>query len=334
MSIDSTQLARLSVERVLSGDNVTDSPYSANVWFSERWTVETNHGTETVDGSLVSSSAVDDIDTDSENGPAELLELFRDYIDGSAVDSVELVRCWSAQWTMPGFLDCGTVHTAETETDAIRELLEADGTETGPVTDWEADALRRLAEIVRTEATRALDNELDPRERWEATKTSETALSALLWNLPNTAAETDPANNLPETVRYSGDVNPIDHGGAWFTVDDWKPHGYASAVRCQSGDGFLWIESGSINKADETTAEALADVYNVDPDELTEAQRVELEIDHARGLWGMDVSEDFSGPHSERFALLDGSGWFLNSDGETVSENELSARLVQLVSAL
>lgn len=49
-------------------------------------------------------------------------------------------------------------------------------------------------------------------------------------------------------LEYSGDCNPIPHGGVWYETSNWEEHGYAECVRIQESEGTLWVESGTINK--------------------------------------------------------------------------------------
>lgn len=49
-------------------------------------------------------------------------------------------------------------------------------------------------------------------------------------------------------IRYSGDMNPVPHGGYFYNVHNWESYGYAEIVRFCETEGELFLESGTINR--------------------------------------------------------------------------------------
>lgn len=127
--------------------------------FRDQWELETNYGTEAVpcdvadipDMSAAILEALETAECDddvSESGI--LLDVFGDFIEGREVYSGERVSRWCAHWSMPGYLDRGSDHCADTEAEALMILLEYDGRGeplAEGISEWEHDVLERLAEL-------------------------------------------------------------------------------------------------------------------------------------------------------------------------------------------
>jgi hypothetical protein len=56
-------------------------------------------------------------------------------------------------------------------------------------------------------------------------------------------------------LSYSGDSDPINHGGIFYEVRNWLPYGYASAVELypleERGEERLLVTRGTINRPDD-----------------------------------------------------------------------------------
>ena len=95
-------------------------------------------------------------------------------------------------------------------------------------------------------------------------------------------------------LGYSGDMNPIDHDGTFYETSNWQAYGYVSCLRFTRADGHLWVEYGTINRADDM-AECLRTIG------AESADSVEVEIEACLATWGAEVSDDFGGPYSQMF---------------------------------
>lgn len=143
-----------------------DDGLAAYCEFREQWELETNIGTEYVPCD-VADMLPEFLDSlylcDEANGTdfqCQLLQhVFGDYIEGSDIDSGERVSRWCAYWSMPGYMDKGIEHCADTESEALIMLLHYDGTGepiTEGVPEWEHDVLIRLAELADGGDTHAI----------------------------------------------------------------------------------------------------------------------------------------------------------------------------------
>jgi len=97
-------------------------------------------------------------------------------------------------------------------------------------------------------------------------------------------------------VRYTGDMNPIPHGGCFYSVHNWE-QGYAEGVRFQESEGTLWVESVTINKKELGPALKSLDIFEHQP--ITK----ELEIEAVLSYWGAEVDS------STVYASDNGKDW-------------------------
>ena len=51
---------------------------------------------------------------------------------------------------------------------------------------------------------------------------------------------------------FSGDMNPFDHGGFFYRLEDWQRYGYAETIGFSNGDDSTWLESGCVNQRQDT----------------------------------------------------------------------------------
>ena len=98
---------------------------------------------------------------------------------------------------------------------------------------------------------------------------------------------------------YTGDCDPINHGGTFYDNRDWKEHGYASCVSFSQIDGKLLVESGTIHKPSNEDDIASAHECCDTPDELRDD--VGAQIEACLFYWGCETSCDFGGPYSRWF---------------------------------
>lgn len=54
-------------------------------------------------------------------------------------------------------------------------------------------------------------------------------------------------------LRYSGDLNPIPHGGYFYSTKAWEAYGYAEIVKFSESEGILYLESRTINRPSNTS---------------------------------------------------------------------------------
>lgn len=54
-------------------------------------------------------------------------------------------------------------------------------------------------------------------------------------------------------IGYSGDMNPVEHGGYFYSLADWESYGYASCVEFwhDPESGALVVQPGTVNKPDD-----------------------------------------------------------------------------------
>lgn len=51
--------------------------------------------------------------------------------------------------------------------------------------------------------------------------------------------------------HFTGDMNPIDHGGVFYDSRDWEKNGYACAVEFFTMKNTLYVQRGTIHKCDD-----------------------------------------------------------------------------------
>ena len=99
-------------------------------------------------------------------------------------------------------------------------------------------------------------------------------------------------------IAYSGDVNPFDHDGYFYSTDDWAEYGYASCVKVFRADGRLFAEYATINRPDDLAP--CFDCCGITDDD--DKANVRCQIECAESYWGAEVSEDFGGRYAVDFA--------------------------------
>ena len=278
-------------------NDATETGLRLHCEFESGWHVSTDYGSEFVSSLCVSQDIA--IDTD-DCKVDELIEIFGDYIEGCNPWHCERVSEWRANWTMPGYLDCGEAYSGETEIEALTALLESSESDSDTMPVWFMEALERCVAIYNSK-----DAPPDCKRR---------SLDAIVWNMP--------VNEIPFSpheleANYFGDVDPIDHNGNWSKVADWKNYGYADCVNCVSAENKLWIEIGIVNKN--------CDISEID--DISDVADIALlqEIDHNFAHWGMEIGQ------SSEYTRLSDSDWFLDSDDELISKSAIEQKLVKLV---
>jgi hypothetical protein len=106
-------------------------------------------------------------------------------------------------------------------------------------------------------------------------------------------------------LGYSGDCNPLSHGGYFYSLADWDDHGYAECLDVALVDGMVIVEVGSIGLITNLD-QALDHIGAEGSDRNSPAAQIEA----CKAYWGSDVHEDFSGRYSREFpeSLLDEDG--------------------------
>jgi len=96
---------------------------------------------------------------------------------------------------------------------------------------------------------------------------------------------------------YTGDMNPYDHDGTFYSTADWADHDYAECLRLYRGDGSLFVERGVIHRPKYLTgcfdSAGLAIDVDEDGKRIASAWRSEsfpvtdeVEIECVLGHWG------------------------------------------------
>lgn len=106
---------------------------------------------------------------------------------------------------------------------------------------------------------------------------------------------------------YTGDANPIDHGGTFYDVRDWERYGYASCVRFTRIDDTLHVECATVNRPSDLTDCYACCGFARRGDKLVASQgeidiTPEVEIECVLAYWGAEPVEDYSGRMVQRFA--------------------------------
>lgn len=108
------------------------------IWQDSYHLIQGKTGTQIYD----SSCGLPDGETDP--------EVIAEYLDcdPSELGEIEYIPSgWLYRLSAPGYLDCTDTGSADTEAEAISELLEMYGNECGEPEDWEAELRERLAEL-------------------------------------------------------------------------------------------------------------------------------------------------------------------------------------------
>lgn len=117
------------------------------IWQESYYSLETNHGPEIIPvdvcGTLSPCGHIEDEDVCQDC----LRDHFGDYTEGDKIYSAELTDGWLYRLSAPGYMDCTDTGSADTEAEAISELLAIYGNDNGDPEDWEAELRERLAEI-------------------------------------------------------------------------------------------------------------------------------------------------------------------------------------------
>ncbi len=103
---------------------------------------------------------------------------------------------------------------------------------------------------------------------------------------------------------FSGDMNPIEHGGFFYDHRDWNDNGYASAVEFwedpESGD--LVVQRGTINKPDDMESAFACLGYTEEDDDLR--NHLAIQVEAARAYSGIEP-DGTAYPHLKVFKLDD-----------------------------
>lgn len=47
-------------------------------------------------------------------------------------------------------------------------------------------------------------------------------------------------------IEYTGDMNPVPHGGTFYSLWHWEKHDYADCVHFSESEGTLWVEHSHV----------------------------------------------------------------------------------------
>ena len=121
-------------------------------------------------------------------------------------------------------------------------------------------------------------------------------------------------------LRYSGDMNPIPHGGYFYNTHNWETYGYSEIVRFQESEGVLYLETGTINRpSNKSDAEILVVrfqesegvlyletgtvVWDYDKTVISDPVTPEILIECVESCWGAEID------NSQEFRSDNGKGW-------------------------
>ena len=109
-------------------------------------------------------------------------------------------------------------------------------------------------------------------------------------------------------VGFTGDMNPVDHGGTWYETRNWVEYGYASAVSMYRVYNRLYVEFCTINKMDLDAALRCCGWERCGEGKVRQEGTtdeldlcVEMEIECCLSYAGAETDEDFSGPYLRKF---------------------------------
>ncbi len=91
-------------------------------------------------------------------------------------------------------------------------------------------------------------------------------------------------------LRYSGDMNPIPHGGYFYNTHNWETYGYSEIVRFQESEGVLYLETGTV-------------VWDYDKTVISDPVTPEILIECVESCWGAEID------NSQEFRSDNGKGW-------------------------
>lgn len=94
--------------------------------------------------------------------------------------------------------------------------------------------------------------------------------------------------------HFSGDMNPIDHGGTFYNTKHWEGWGYADVVNIFHCEGHVYIEQGTVNKP--TDMEACFRSSGVSEDNR---DNVHAQIDAVKGHWGVESGGTIKFKHED-----------------------------------
>lgn len=93
---------------------------------------------------------------------------------------------------------------------------------------------------------------------------------------------------------YSGDADPILHGGYFYTARDWEAWGYAPVVELwgdPEDDDVLHVSTGTINKLEGDDLDSAFRCIGIEPnDPLRQDVRCQIEACHAYA--GIEADDD------------------------------------------
>lgn len=51
-------------------------------------------------------------------------------------------------------------------------------------------------------------------------------------------------------IEYTGDMNPVPHGGTFYSLANWQKHDYADCVHFSESEGTLWVEHSHVGRSE------------------------------------------------------------------------------------
>lgn len=86
-------------------------------------------------------------------------------------------------------------------------------------------------------------------------------------------------------IGYSGDMNPIEHGGFFYSLGDWEKYGYASCVEFWEDPetGALIVQPGTIHKSADMTG-----AFQSSGIEPEHQDNIHAQIDAVRSYCGIE----------------------------------------------
>lgn len=109
--------------------------------------------------------------------------------------------------------------------------------------------------------------------------------------------------------HFSGDVDPINHGGFFYDARDWDAYGYAQCVEFWEDyeHDCLVVQRGVINRPDDDDMESVWRGIGIDADS-EERDNIHAQIEAARSYCGIEPDgTDY--PELKNFRLEDWKEW-------------------------
>jgi hypothetical protein len=104
---------------------------------------------------------------------------------------------------------------------------------------------------------------------------------------------------------YSGDSNPIEHGGFFYDLRDWESYGYAATVEFwsdpEASNDTLIVQTGTIHKPNRETLKNALTSIGLNPNDT---HPLEAEIEATKSWVGIEP-EGTEFPYLKHFVLKD-----------------------------